>query len=350
MTTRVVHPVWLSFAETVGARIAMEYIFRGDYFPSEPRGCEGQYPLLAGIALLRLYQAPHSEFYVKGVHGIIESNSVWQMPSGGWSLSLCATANGIRFEASELILKIMAVEEDFPPTVTAVHPAMEYEKLTSISQFHSSHKKGFNCLKQYRNEEKRTFEKMLTSEALKIRVSSRDYHTFTFQSVDSLQHIFSETRKYAAQLCSYVKSYFAAMKSDNFLLLYGIHAALITKVEGTSDRILNKVQILIDGEITLQSRYLIPEEPGELGNRDGLRGLCLDESHLRNCVGASLAMSYYDTYTVLSKYMKNRVCCDYMNWIQSMIDGGKYYEYIDFSSGEKRGFGSSSQYLPIFWN
>jgi len=349
MTTQVVHPELLPFAEATGARMAREYINRGDYFPSESWGCEGQiYPSLTGIALLRLFQVTNNELYLKGVQSILESNLKKQMPSGGWALSLGATANGIKFEA-QAIIKLTAEIEDLPPTVTALRLASEYEQLTGDTQFHSSLELGYEYLKRYWNEKKGSFEEMLTGEALMLRASPRDYHIYAFQCVDSLQHIFPDAKYYVTPLYSSLKSNFEAMNADTYPLLYGMHAALISKEEGSSDYVLEKIRALIDGELALKSRFLISAEPGALGHRDGLRGVCLDEGHLRNSIGAALAMSYFDIYVESNTYMQMELYSDLKKWIQSMYDEGKFYEFKDLSSGEKRGFGSSGQYLPIFW-
>ena len=246
-------------------------------------------------------------------------------------------------------MKITAEVEDLPPTATALRLASEYEHITGDSQFHASLKRGYEYLTKYWNEEKGTFEEMLTGEALELRASPRDYHIYAFQCVDSLQKIFREAKHYVSPLFSSVKSNFEAMCADTYPLLYGMHAALITKEEGPSDFVLDKVKPLIDGELALKSRFLIPLVPGALGHRDGLRGVCLDEGHLRNSIGAALAMSYFDRYAAPTKYMETGLYNDLTKWIQSMYDGGKYYEFIDLNSGEKRGFGSSGQYLPIFW-
>lgn len=350
MNSLIVHPELLPFAEAVGVRMAREYIDRGDYYPSESWGCEGQiYPSLTGIALLKLFQATQKDIYLKGVQSILESNVKKQMPSGGWSLSLGATANGIRFEASEHIIKITAEMEDLPPTVTALRLASEYELLTDDAQFHSSLRLGYEYLKKFWSEEKGTFDEMLVGDALKLRASPSDYHIYAFQCVDSLQHIFPDAKHFVSPLYSSMKSNFEAMNADTYPLLYGMHSALITKVEGASEYVLETVKNLIDGELALKSRFLIPAEPGALGHRDGLRGVCLDEGHLRNSIGAAIAMSYFDLYAKSSTFMSTTLYGDLKKWIQSMYEGGKYFEFIDLNSGEKRGFGSSGQYLPIFW-
>lgn len=350
MNSLVIHPELITYAEAVGDRMAREYIERGDYFPSESWGCEGQiYPSLTGIALLQLFQVTQKDIYLEGVQSILESNVKKQMPSGGWSLSLGATANGIKFEASEHIKKITAEVEDLPPTVTALRLASEYERLTGDKRFHSSLRLGYEYLKTYWSEEKGTFDEMLVGDALKLRASPRDYHIYAFQCADSLQHIFPEAKHYVSPLYSSMKSTFEAMNADTYPLLYGMHAALITKEEGASEYVLEKVKILIEGELALKSRFIIPVEPGALGHRDGLRGVCLDEGHLRNSVGVALAMSFFDRYGRSSRFMQTTFYSDLKKWIQSMYDGGKYFEFMDLNSGEKRGFGSSGQYLPIFW-
>lgn len=350
MNKVITHPELLHFAEAVGFRMAHEYISRGDYFPFEAWGCEGQiYPSLTGIALLRLYEVTKKEIYLEGVKSIIESNISKQKPSGGWSLSLGATSNGIKFEASEHIIKITDEVEDLPPTVTVLRLLSEYQQVTGDSQYYHALVKGFEYLKGFWNEEKGAFDEMLTGEALKLRASPGDYHIYAFQSVDSLKAIFLEAKKFVEPLYHSIKSNFELMTGDTYPLLYAMHASLIMQYEGNSEYVSSYVIEKIEGELVFDSRFLIPSTPGALGHRDGLRGICLDEGHLRNSIGAALALSFYDKYIEPDKFTTTSMYSEVTSWIQSMYEEGKYFEFIDFESGEKRGVGSPGQFLPIFW-
>ena len=92
------------YAVNTGKMISMEFISKGDYYPEQAWGSEGQiYPSLMGTALLGLYKKTNNVLFLDGVKAIIESNIQKQMPSGGWALSLGATANGVKFKVSEYI-------------------------------------------------------------------------------------------------------------------------------------------------------------------------------------------------------------------------------------------------------
>jgi hypothetical protein len=346
----ITHPELLHFAEAVGERMANEYINRGDYFPSEAWGCEGQiYPSLMGIALLRLYEVTRKEIYLEGVKSLIHSIVRKQKESGGWALSLGFTGNGIEFEASPEMIKLTDEVEDLPPTVTALRLMSEYQQVTGDSRYNQTLVKGFEYLKGYWNEGKGAFDEMLTGEALKLRASPRDYHIYAFQSVYSLKAIFPEAKKFVKPLYHSVKSNFELMTGDTYPLLYAMHASLIMQHEGNSEYVSSYVIEKIEGELVFNSRFLITDAPGAFGHRDGLRGICLDEGHLRNAIGAALALSFYDKYIEPDKFTTTSMYSEVTSWIQSMYEEGKYFEFIDFESGEKRGVGSPGQFLPIFW-
>lgn len=350
MNKAITHPELLHYAEAVGARVAHEYIRRGDYFPSEAWGCEGQiYPSLTGMALLRLYEVTGKEIYLEGVKSLIYSNVRKQKDSGGWALSLGSTGNGIKFEATTEIMQLTDEIEDLPPTVTALRLLSEYQQVTGDSRYNPALVKGFEYLKGFWNEEKGTFDEMLTDEALKLRASPRDYHIYAFQSVDSLKAIFPEAKKFVGPLYRSVKSNFELMTGDTYPLLYAMHASLIMQYESNSEYVSSYVIKKIEGELVFNSRFLIPSTPGALGHRDGLRGICLDEGHLRNAIGAALALSFYDKYIESDKFTTTSMYLEITSWIQSMYEEGKYFEFIDFESGEKRGVGSPGQFLPVFW-
>jgi len=340
----------LTYAVSVGSRISKEYISKGGYFPSEPWGCEGQiYPSLTGVALLNLYDITKDSTHLDGAKSIIESNIKKQKSSGGWALELGVVANGVKFHVSEDVMKLTSEIEDLPPTVTALRLMSDYQQVTGDSSYLDSLDKGFNYLKKFWNESTGTFDEMLTGEALKLRASPKDYHIYAFQCVESLQRIFPEAKRYVNPLYLSVKENFEAMNGDTYPLLYGMHAAIISEVEGATDYVVTEVRKRIVEEIALKSRFLIADVPGALGHRDGLRGICLDEGHLRNSIGASLAMDFYDKAVNSTEFADSPLHEDLELWIQSMYDDGKYFEYIDLETGNKSGDGSAGYFLPLFW-
>lgn len=340
----------LAYAESVGLRISEEYVSNEVFLPAEPWGCEGEiYPSLTGIALLNLYHVTGKEIYLLGVKNIINWNVKNQKPSGGWPLSLGARGNGVKFHVTEDIIRITSEIEDLPPTVNAIRLLSEYQQRTGDLSYSDSLAKGVQFLKKYWNAADGVFDEMLTGEALKLRASPRDYHIYAYQCIVSLANIYPEVEKYAAPLYESIKQNFEAMTPDTYPLLYGMHAALISQVEGASEYVVFVVRARLKEEIATESRFLIPNVPGALGHRDGLRGISLDEGHSRNSIGAALAMRYYDKFVGGSEFTESALYLELENWIQSMYDDGKYYEYIDLKTGHKCGDGSAAYFLPLFW-
>lgn len=340
----------LPFAESVGSRISHEYISNGGYFPKEPWGCEGQiYPSLTGVALLKLFEATKKNIFIRGVKEIIESNIKKQMLNGGWPLYLGVNANGKKFHVSEEVVKLTSNVEDLPSTVTALRLISEYQQLTCDKSYSTSLDRGFSFLKRFWNEGSGTFDEMLADDVLRLRASPKDYHIYVFQCVDSLHKIYPEAEKYIKPLYRAVINNFEAMTADTYPLLYGMHAAIIAKTEGDSEYVMTVVRDKIIEEIAIKSRFQIPNMPGALGHRDGLRGICLDEGHLRNSIGAALAMDFFEDVTSTHLFSSTRCYADIESWIQSMYDDGKYFEYIDLKTGSKFGDGSAGYFLPLFW-
>ena len=86
-----------------------------------------------------------------------------------------------------------------------------------------------------------------------------------------------------------------------------------------------------------------------MGHRDGLRGVCLDEGHLRNSVGAALAMNYYDTFVEKNTFTNSLFYSDLEKWIIQMNKDGLFYEFIDFKKNKMQGLGTPGQYVPLMW-
>jgi hypothetical protein len=341
----------LPFAKAVGAYMAQNYIEKGDYYPEEAWGCEGQiYPSLMGIALLELYKTDGEKIFLDGLKAIIESNAKKQLRSGGWPLSLGATGNGLRFFVTPHLIEVTAKSEDLPPTVTALRLMGEYKLLTGDTSYDTSLEKGYHFLMEYWNADKKTFEDMLSGEALELRANPTNYQIYAYQCVLTLSQLFPEVKPLVEPLYVSVKQIFEAMDAKTYPLLYGLYAGVISNREGSSEYVKTEVRRRISEDITFSSPFLIETIPGAIGHRDGLRGMVLDEGHLRNSIGAALAMKLFDKainekYFTPTPFYKNLT-----NWIQSMFDGrSRYFEFIDVNNGERRGLGTPGQFLPLWW-
>ncbi len=341
----------MPYAIAVGERMANEYLLKGDYFPKTSWGCEGQiYPSQMGVALLELYKTEKNQLFLDGVKAVIESNIRKQLPSGGWALMLGATGNGTKFEVTPHLVQLTADIEDLPPTVTALRLMADYRLFTGDASYDVAMKKGYEYLVKFWNEEEGAFDEMLVGEALKLRAKPKDYHIYSYQCIFSLSKIYPEAKQYVAPLYESAKEVFEEMNPFTYPLLHAMYAALIIETEGKSDYVTEKVKKRVAEDITFKSHFLIKEAPGALGHHDGLRGIHLDEGHIRNSVGAALAMRFYDEHVEAGTFTNSDFYRDVTNWIISMYDGnGLFYEFVDIKSGERMGVGTPSQFLSVFW-
>lgn len=343
-------PELLPYALAVGEHMAREYITHGHYRPYESWGGEGQiYPSLTGIALLNLFRETKVPLLLEGVKAILASNHRKRMPSGGWALRLAEHGDGIKFKAPQELKDLTADVEDLPPTVTAMRLVGEYILETKDESWLGPLKESCGFLVKFWNEEECAFDEMLHNEAIDLRANPKSYHIYVYQCIITLSKLFPEFEKYITPLYDTIKKVFEGFDEYTYPLLYGMHAALIIETEGNSDYVKLLVKARIEEHITFKSKFIIAKYPGALGHRDGLRGVCLDEGHLRNSVGAAMVMDFYDAYTGGEGYSQTQFYQDLTNWIQSMYEDGLYYEYQDLNDGTRRGVGSPGQYLPVFW-
>jgi|GEM_PF-2108394 len=340
----------LGYAINVGNKISNEYLAKGDYYPKEAWGCEGQiYPSLMGLMLLELYKIEKNELYINAVKSIIAKNSEKQMPSGGWPLSLGVVANGSKFEVSDHIKKITSVCEDLPSTATALRLNAEYQLLTGDKHFIESLERGIRYLIFFWNGDESIFNEMMAGEALKLRANPKNYQIYAYQCVESISKLYSDFSKFITPLYETIKNIFMDMNENTYPLLYALYASLIIEKEGPSDYVLTKVKKRIDNEITFGSKFIIPNVSGAMGHRDGLRGICLSEGHLRNSVGAAIVMNFYDSYVEPKIYTNTKFYSDLTSWILKMYEEGRFYEFIDLETNTKVGFGTPGQYIPLMW-
>lgn len=341
----------IPIARAVGAYIAQNYIEKGDYYPEESWGCEGQiYPSLMGIALLELYKTDGEKIFLDGLKAIIESNAKKQLTSGGWPLLLGATGNGLRFFVSQHLIEATAKSEDLPPTATALRLIGEYKLLTGDTSYDTNLEKGYHFLMEYWNADQKTFKDMLSGEALELRANPTNYQLYAYQCVLTLSQLFPEVKSLVEPLYLSIKRIFEEMDANTYPLLYGLYACIILNTEGNSEYVKTEVKRRISKDITLSSPFIIEKVPGAMGHRDGLRGVVLDEGHLRNSVGAALAMKFYDK-AINEKFFTATIFYKNLSaWIQSMYNGqNRYFEFIDINNGERRGLGTPGQFLPLWW-
>lgn len=341
----------ISQAKEVGLFMAREYTQKGDYFPEETWGGEGQiYPSLMGIGLLELYKITKDQIFLDGLIAIIKSNVQKQLPSGGWALALASTGDGLKFVASQELKDATAKIEDLPPTATALRLIAEYQLLTGDTSYQDALEKGFRFLMKYWNAEEIIFNEMLTGEALKLRANPKNYQIYAYQCICSLSNIFPEVQVLIEPLYRSIKNIFEAMDAETYPLLYSLYASLIVSTEGKSDYTISVVKNRIIKDITFESPFIIKSIPGAMGHKDGLRGVVLDEGHLRNSIGAALVLKFYDKYVEEDCFTSTEFYNNLSRWIQSMYNGkGRYFEFLDITTGEKRGLGTPGQFLPLWW-
>jgi hypothetical protein len=332
----------------VGRNMSNEYIHKGNYFPESAWGCEGQiYPSQMGIVLLELYKVQKDILILDGVKSLIVGNLSRQLKSGGWPLSLASTANGIRFTVSQHIKDVSATIEDLPSTAATLRLMADYQFLTNDESFFSSLNLGFNYLIKFWNDSENIFDEMLSDDILKLRANPKNYQIYVYQCIVSLSKILPEAKKYINPLYNSLKKIFEEMDSDTYPLLYSLYACLIIENEKASHYVLNVVKNRIVNDIAMGSRFSIKNVPGAMGHRDGLRGICLDEGHLRNSIGAALALKFYDLYVENGIFVNTSFYLDLEKWILSMYNKGRFYEFIDLKTGVKQGLGTPGQFLPL---
>lgn len=337
------------YAVNTGKMISMEFISKGDYYPEQAWGSEGQiYPSLMGTALLGLYKKTNNVLFLDGVKAIIESNIQKQMPSGGWALSLGATANGVKFKVSEYIKNLTSGIEDLPPTSAALRLMSDYQALTGDKKYESKLKLGHNFMMSFWNNDDGLFEEMLDEAALKLRAKPKNYQIYSYQYLKSVSNIYPEIKGKLPLLYKTIKKIFQEMDADTYPLLYSLYACLIIQSEKKTEFVTANIKSKIEGELVFNSRFKIENKPGVYGHHDGLRGICLDEGHLRNSIGLAMVLKFYDTYTDDGDYLNSELYSQLESWILSMYFDNRFFEFEDLKTGEKLGVGTPGQFLPIW--
>lgn len=328
--------------------LADGFLETGRYQADESWGPEGiLYLAESSYALIRSYEIFGEEKFINAVTSILEALKSIQKPSGGWCLEI--GVSGVGFVIDDELRRITREEEDLPPTVAVLKTISDYARVTGDEQYVPMGEKAFSWLMKYYDEEYGSFREDQDNEILKYRSNPRSYHLFSLIGVEAWRKYNPETvDRILPGIIEFVKKTYESYDAETMPLVYGLHAA--TLVQHCSKEYIEKViKPKMDSDLVFNERFKIPNLAGGYGHHDGLRGIVVDEAHLRSGAGIIIGMKFFDIYTKTNTYRSTQEYKDLESWIQNMKGDGFYYEYELLPARKKIGYGSPGQYLPIWW-
>ena len=328
--------------------LANEFLKTGRYNVDETWGPEGiLYLAESSYALIRAFEVSNNPLYLDAVKSILEALTRIQKPSGGWALEL--GKSGIGFKVDDEIRRITAEIEDLPPTVGILKTISDYTRVSGDDKYMPMGHKAFFYLMEYFDEEYGSFKEKENNELMALRSNPRSYHLFSLIGVLAWKvHAPEVVNRMFPKIVTFVKETFESYDFETMPLVYGLHAATLVQ-HCSQDYITDVVKPKIDKDLIYNTRFKIPNLPGGFGHHDGLRGIVVDEAHLRSGAGIIIAMKYYDLYTNTRTYRDTDAYKELSTWIQEMKGDGFYYEFELLPERKKLGYGSPGQYLPIWW-
>ena len=341
---------YLSIAYKVGLEISKIYIDKGCFKPNYCWGAEGLiYPPLTGLAILNLYKEKKDPTLKKGVEAIINFLISRQFKSGGWPLELGVAANGQKFIAAKEIIEFTSNIEDLPPTAATLRLISEYIGTFNDNQFLEPFKKGIKFLQSFWNPEKGRFDEMMGEMGLKLRAKPENYLIYSFQAAKSISTFEISFERFIQPLYQKIRSLFESCDEYTYPLLYGLHAAIIIQEERDSDYVKSIVKDRIERHFLNNPPLYLESIKGAFGHVDGIRGVTLDEGHLRNSVGVLIAMKFYDKYVESGSFTQTKEYQEILRWVMNMNINGKFHEWYDSGKRKAYGVSSASYFLPINW-
>lgn len=330
--------------------LADRFIKDGKYIVDETWGPEGLlYLAESSYALLNMYEITRNEYYLNAVRSILEYLKRVQKASGGWALEIGKYGNGKGFSITEDVKRITQEIEDLPPTVGVLRTVSEYYKYSGDDSYLDIGWKAFDYLMEHWDNSYGSFREKENNELMALRSNPRSYHLFSLIGINEWsKEAPKETKKILPKLLSFVKETFESYDEKTMPLVYGLHASVLTQV-CSNEYVTKVIKNRIDNHLVYNDTFQIEEIEGGYGHRDGLRGIVVDEAHMRSSAGIAIAMKLYDLKTNSRTYRDTQAYKKISKWIQSMRGEGFYYEYESVNSNGKIGKGSPGQYLPIWW-
>lgn len=337
----------LRYALIAGDKLCKEFSKSGRYKVHESWGPEGiLYFSETAYALNELFKVTGDQKYIKTVRLILLEMQKLQKPSGGWPLY--SWGNGIRFKIDDSTREAVAKVEDIFPTVAVLKVIADYTQSTQSDEFVQMGMKAYSYLENRFDKNYGSFRGEPNDDLTKLRSNPRAYHLFSLIGISSWSH-FEGKVKYSVlpSILDFVKMTFEGFDSQTMPLIYGLHAAVLVQYVNTdySKQIIKKriEEHLVNG------LFRIKCIKGAYGHRDGLRGICLDEAHMRSAAGVALAMKFYDLYSGQPYFTDTTQYRDIYTWILSMASEECFYEFQDVATRKRFGHGSPAQFLPIWW-
>jgi hypothetical protein len=328
--------------------LADKFIKSGRYNVDETWGPEGLlYLAESSYALFSVYEITNDDYYLKAIKSILNELREIQKPSGGWSLEL--GKSGVGFEVTDEVRRITSQIEDLPPTVAMLKTIGDYHKFTGDDSYLEMGNKAFKYLMEHWDADYGSFLEKENNELMALRSNPRSYHLFSLIGVNAWHDYASESvAEILPIILQFVKNTFESYDIETMPLVYGLHAATLIQYS-SPDYVSKIIKPRIDRDLVYNETFRIPHLEGAYGHRDGLRGIVVDEAHMRSAAGVAIAMKFYDLKTNTRAYRDTAIYEHISSWIQNMRGNGFYYEFELLNKNKKLGYGSPGQYLPIWW-
>lgn len=328
--------------------LAKTFIKTGRYNVNEAWGPEGEiYLSLSSWALMDAYLLSKKDLYINAVYSILKELRRVQKPCGGWTLNL--GKNGLGFAISNKERKKSVLNIDLAPTAAVLRTIADYYTITKDDSFLDMGNKTFKYLYSLWDDKHCTLVEPLNKEIMNLRSNPKSYHIFYYKGFSAWKNHEPELLEpILPKLLSSLISIFEDYNEYTMPLLYSYYIDLLLE-HGSEDYIENIIKPRIEDHLVNNNVFLCKDKKGGYGHRDGLRGIVTNEAHMRSSVGIAIAMKKYDVITNKIYFRKMKQYKDIANWIMSMRGEDYFYEYELISNGQKLGYGSPGQYLPIWW-
>jgi hypothetical protein len=321
----------------------------GHYTPYESWGPEGNiYPGLLGVSLCKyVLDSITKNLGITALDLLCKTAISCQLENGSWPLELGKSSKGMRFDVDSSIVRSTYEMPDIPSTASMVWFLSEYSiNIKKNETILNSISKGLEYLDSSWNPRNGFFEDLKTNQAVALRANPRNYDVYLYKCFKSVKHLGYNRKDYVEALFFSITKEFETSDKDTYPLLYAFNASVLYN-SNIDTKWKEKNIVRLTDHLGLNSPLKIPEHPGYYGHKDGVRGVVLNEAHLRNTLGVIISQEILLNGSIIkNKDQAFKLLTECYKAANSFFNGNYFTEFIDLDNLEYLGNGSPAQFLP----
>jgi hypothetical protein len=319
----------------------------GEYEIEERWGAEGAlYRVQSAWTLLEAYRITRERKYLDGALRILDHQREMQLPAGGWPLAL--GPDGMEFKTSPEERQGSWQRENLPMIGTMLYAVAKYRRLTGgDARYDAMMEPALQHLLTFWDPKTGGFLEKGDEHFTALRSLPVGYQSFYLLGLAAWQTYEPSLAGVVSRLAEYMRRNFEGLDDSIMPFMRCYHIILLMRYSAP-DYVATRIKAAID-QLVASPTFRCDWMAGAYGHRDSQRGIVTSEANCRGSGAVAISMRYYDLATGTMTYRQTAAYHEVAAWFDAMKAEHGFYEYLTRHDGQRKGQGSSAQYIPCWW-